>query len=381
MARRSRYIEFEGYFLGNVLGIFSIIRGFADLRDLAAISVPYEMMGGDNTNQIVGHQRGLNSKHAESIKRYLESSDNRFIPEVILAARCNFEPIRIGNDTVGVRTEIGSPVQINRRFSGKNHRIQKLRVQRQQLDTIKADKLIRRIDGNHRLALAESLQEDLNLPQKYLAPFCMLLLGPPDNSADDYAESLIFHTINSTALPLETEHGLRLLLGQDKTHIMTPDNEFAYSPELHLTRLLAERLYNLPSPAKARFGERPLTALWDSARSLIEMDATIIKTRSDLTRFADDLFAGLADISTRLTVNHPSMCQTYGFFELATRVWRDASGVDHEQKVRWAVEYLDNIGNWLGRQGITNLLNKLSPAQQLLETFNASQLNIPKKVF
>ena len=32
-------IEFEGYFAEGVLGIFKIIRGFADLRDLAAVSV------------------------------------------------------------------------------------------------------------------------------------------------------------------------------------------------------------------------------------------------------------------------------------------------------------------------------------------------------
>ena len=35
-----QYIQFEGYFAESVLGIFRIIRGFADLRDLAAVSVP-----------------------------------------------------------------------------------------------------------------------------------------------------------------------------------------------------------------------------------------------------------------------------------------------------------------------------------------------------
>ncbi len=42
-----------------------------------------------------------------------------------------------------------------------------------------------------------------------------------ENEADDYAESLIFHTINNTALPLESEHGLRLLLGQDSAYEMS----------------------------------------------------------------------------------------------------------------------------------------------------------------
>jgi hypothetical protein len=209
----------------------------------------------------------------------------------------------------------------------------------------------------------------------------MVLLGPPDNDADDFAESLIFHTINSTAVPLESEHGLRLLLGQDPAHAMTADNEFSYSPELHLTRLLAGRLQGLPAPARQRFGERPLSALWESARNLIAMDAAIAQDRQTLTAFADNLFAGLADIATRLTVNHPSLCRTYGFLELAARVWREADGDDHEQKVRCTVDYLDRIGHWLGSHGITSLLTPLSPAQQLLETFKAAQLQIPKRVF
>ncbi len=78
-------IEFEGYFAEGVLGIFKIIRGFADLRDLAAVSVPYELSDGAEPGQVVGHQRQLNEKHALDIKKYLERSDNRRIPEVILS--------------------------------------------------------------------------------------------------------------------------------------------------------------------------------------------------------------------------------------------------------------------------------------------------------
>jgi hypothetical protein len=334
MPRGGKYIKFEGLFAESVLGIFRIIRGFADLRDLATVSVPYEMTCGDEPHRVDGHQRELDQKHAEDIKKYLERSDNRFVPEVILAVRCEVEPISIEDEIVGVRTIGDSPIVMERRFSGKNHRIQKLWVKSNQLDVVKDNKLIRRIDGNHRLALAERLQEDMNLPQKYLAPFCMLLLEAPDNGDDDYAESLIFHTTNTTALPLESEHGMRLLLGQNPIYEMTPDNEFAYSPELHLTRLLAEWLNRQTEPAQQRFGERPLTALGYAARNMIRMDPAIVEDRPTLTEFANDLFAGLSDIANRLTVNHPSMCQTFGFFELAARVWRESEGDDHEQKVR-----------------------------------------------
>lgn len=46
MPLTSQTIEFEGYFADGVLGIFKIIRSFADLRDLAAILVPYELNEG-----------------------------------------------------------------------------------------------------------------------------------------------------------------------------------------------------------------------------------------------------------------------------------------------------------------------------------------------
>lgn len=392
MSRGRQYIEFEGLFSESVLGIFRIIRGFADLRDLAAVSVPYKMEDGEQGFRVVGHQRVESAKHAEEIKNYLEQSENRFLPEVILSVRA---PVRLvvnrgeidpdelglGETVFGVKSDNGGLVDISRRYSSPTMRMQRLRVRCGDLEQLRRDKILRRIDGNHRLHLAEQLTEDPNTPTKYLAPFCMVLLGPTDHDADDFAESLIFHTINSTALPLESEHGLRLLLGQDPAHAMTPDNEFAYNPALHLTRLLADRLQGLPQPARQRFGERPLTALWESARNLIAMDEAIAHDRKTLTTFANDLFAALADIATRLTVNHPSLCRTYGFFELAARVWREAVGDEHEQKVRWTVDYLDRIGHWLGGQGITNLLDPLSPAEQLLKTFKAAQSRIPKRVF
>lgn len=392
MPRNRQYIEFEGLFSESVLGIFRIIRGFADLRDLAEVSTPYKLEDGEQEFRVLGHQRAESAKHAEDIKNYLEQSENRFLPEVILSvrvpvnlvvARGKIDPdeLGLGETVFGVNSPAGSLVEISRRYSSPTIRMQRLRIRRRNLEQLKQEKTIRRIDGNHRLHLAEQLTEDANTPSKYLAPFCMVLLGLPDNDEDDFAESLIFHTINSTALPLESEHGLRLLLGQDPAHAMTPDNEFAYNPTLHLTRLLADRLKGLPAPAKLRFGARPLTALWDSARNLIAMDTSIAEDRRSLTNFANDLFAAMADISTQLTVNHPSLCRTYGFLELAARVWRESNGGDHEENVRRSVDYLDRIGHWLGGQGITNLLNPLSAAQQLLETFKAAQSRTPKRVF
>jgi len=381
MPQASQTIEFEGYFAEGVLGIFKIIRGFADLRDLAAISAAYELSDATETARVVGHQRQLDEKHALDIKKYLEQSDSRLIPEVILSVRDTFNNITEQEIVIGVESKEGAIIDISRRFSGRNQRIQQVKIQRNDIEVVKEQKLIRRIDGNHRLAMADTLSEDEIVPTKYLAPFCLILLGAIENDADDYAESLIFHTVNSTALPLKSEHGLRLLLGQDPAHAMTSDNEFAYSPELHLTRLLCERLNGMHDPAQQRFGARPLTSLWEAAKNLIQIDTTIAENRATLTDFADELFAALADILTRLTPRHPSLCQTHAFLELAAHVWRESSGETHNEKVNAAVSLLDRIGLWLGAEGITSLLNPISPAKQLLGTFKAAQQRIPKRLF
>jgi hypothetical protein len=62
MNRVGQTIEFEGYFAEGVLGIFKIIRGFSDLRDLAEVSVPYELSDAAEPGRVLGHQRQLNDK-------------------------------------------------------------------------------------------------------------------------------------------------------------------------------------------------------------------------------------------------------------------------------------------------------------------------------
>ena len=52
MPQVSHTVEFEGYFAEEVLGIFKIIRGFADLCNLAAVSVPYGLNERDEAGQI-----------------------------------------------------------------------------------------------------------------------------------------------------------------------------------------------------------------------------------------------------------------------------------------------------------------------------------------
>ncbi len=380
--REKRYIRLEGLFENDVLGIFRIIRGFANLKDLATISVAYEMQDGAEPQRVQGFQRQIDPKHAKRIKEYLEKSNNRFIPEVILSIRTDLQPeLDEQSRQIGVQSNGTDGIFIKRRWKSKNVRIHQIKIDRRVLHQINIDKRIRRIDGNHRLALADQLVDDLQVPNKYLAPFCIILLNSPGNGADDYAESLIFHTINSTALPLESEHALTLILGQDQAHAMNLDTEFSYSPILHLTRLLRDGVQGLPMPAQDRLGSNPLTSLGTAARGMLEMDSAIVSDRPALQTFANDLFSALNDILTILSANQPELCNAEFFLELAARVWKESKGSTHDERVNASIVKLEKLATWLGRDGLVKLKGNQSLSQQLLEIYGTVQNRIPKKVF
>jgi hypothetical protein len=379
-----RYLVIDGIFERSVLGVFRIVRGFANLKDLAEISVPYEMEEIDDAMEIKGQQRKLDTQHAERIKRYLERGEQRFLPEVILSVRAEvddeFDKLQ---KPIGVRTTNNDDgIAIQRKWKGQENSVHQISIDRQKLDEILTKKLIRRLDGNHRLALASTLQTDPHLATKYLAPFCIVLLGPEGEAADDYSESLIFHTINSTALPLESEHALKLILGQNADYDMPPDKEFAYSPDLHFTRLLRDGLINLSKPVRARLGNHPLTSLRGAVRGLLDMDPKVAKDLATLRKYSKELVAALSDIVTRLEPSQPSLCKAEFFIELAARVWMASPGDgDYNPRVNAAVSELEQLAAWLGKDGLVDLREGQSLSKQVLDIFAAVRKRMPKNVF
>jgi hypothetical protein len=383
MPRTSRYLTFEGQFEGSVLGTFRIIRGFANLQDLATISVPYIMEGAGDVAEVKGQQRTLDPEHAERIKRYLQSGEQRFLPEVILSIRASLtDEVDKTQKPIGVKTAGGQDgIVIGRVWKSQNIRVHRVRIDCEKLPELRERKVIRRVDGNHRLALATGLKEDPSLLTKYLAPFCILLLGPTGDTADDYSESLIFHTINSTALPLESEHALKLILGQHPDYDMAPDKEFAFSPDLHFTRLLRDGLLKLPEPAQSRLGVRPLTSLRSAVRGLLEMDPHVAKDLPTLKNYSKALLAALNDIVTLLEPREPALCKAEFFIELAARVWKATPDGDHKTRVGETVAFLDQLAGWLGKDGLVELREGQSLSKQVLNIYSAVRTRIPKRVF
>jgi hypothetical protein len=385
MARSRTYITIEGQFADGVLGTFRIIRGFATLQDLAEISAPYEMTSPVQGAPIQGHQRAIRPEHAEEIRKYLADGKLRFIPEIILSIRGDFhDELDVNQQPIGVTLSGAPGLEVHRRWKSPRIRTHQITVDRRKLQQLLVqDRRIRRIDGNHRLHLANDLSRDPRHPTKYLAPFCAVLLGPPGDANDDYVESMLFHTINSTALPLDSEHALTLVLGQPTGSGQTSDEEFAGSPALHLTRLLKGKVDALPAPQLQRLGATPATVIFDSARAMLAAKPDLKENRAGMADFATDLCAAVNEILARLPSTMPALCRADFFLELASLAWGEAKGEDHNERVNAAVRTLESLGRWLGRDGLQGIQEdgKRSLAEQLFELHRAVCDRIPKRIF
>ena len=380
-------IEIEGIFGTEVLGSFNIIRGFATLQELAKISVPVLMDPPQANGEVHGHQRPLDEDHAEDVRRYFEQGDQRFIPEIILSVRLpleaetlppkgNFAPAQIG-----VRYNQGG-IELRRKHRGKTLQNHILKVKVKDLPRILQEQRIRRIDGNHRLAKAGELKAVSGQQNRYKVPFCLLLLGDVGVAAHDYTEALIFHTINSTAKPLDGEFALQLILGQPITLGQPAHVEFAYAPALHFTRLLDASLRGLLEPNKSRLGGRSLARLSVASRELLSAYRDKAATLESLTQFRDEIIGALADVCTHLHGDFEDFCRADYFLELASHVWmRSDPNAGHEKRMEETVAYLRDMAKWMGNDGMRGLTTGKPLGRQMIEIYDAVRDRIPKKVF
>ena len=375
-------IKLEGIFQDGVLGIFNVIRGFADLRDLAKISVPYVLRDTPEKKdvKIEGHQRPINIRHAEEIKDYLEKSDTRFLPEIVLSVRTTTALATYEDNSV-TKAEFESDdsdgIKIEKKYKDPKTPTHVVTIDEDRLDEIKEKKLIRRIDGNHRLHLADKLAK-ARLPTKYVTGFCLVLLNElesPYREDDDYTESLIFYTINQKALPLESEHALKLLLDSPSKLSRNPEEEYKRSPDLHLTRLLRDGLNRIPSLR----GYFSLTTLGNIARNLIHLGKA--KSYTDFKEFASDLCDGLIKVINNFENDYPKLVKVDYFLELAAKVWCETNAKGKAARWRKVKGKLIGIANWLKKNDLTNLKTDAPLSNQLLEMYAEIEKNIPKRVF
>lgn len=208
----------------ETLGGFRVVRGFARLSELAAYSFADD------------YQRDLKPKHQQEIQAYYQRGEYLFFPEVVLALELQADYEKAGAPKA-------DPMQLLMRGETFKSNVNSVSVKptktKMAADLTRvnitlpesAGKVLKRIDGNHRISAFEALVDVALLDAKPVS-FCILLL--PHGSARQ-SEKALFYNINSKALALTSEEVYRGII-EDEAGFPDDVLERDFGPEFVLCR-------------------------------------------------------------------------------------------------------------------------------------------------
>ena len=196
--------------IDDVFGNTTIFRGYATLRMLAMLSKP-------NT-----YQREINDDHIEEIEKYMKTSSFRFFPELIFSLQFTDQDVinkikyekfpRGGLRTVdGIRITKGIFSYEKKIENEASAKVVSLNIP----DNLVENKILYRIDGNHRLSVIDKMVEEerqngIQDPVIDNAVPFSILLQSESPSAQKY-ESAYFYLINAKAKVLTSEENLKTI--------------------------------------------------------------------------------------------------------------------------------------------------------------------------
>lgn len=211
----------------TLTGIFSesfggtcTIRGYAKYTDIVNSSYPHPH-----------YQRPEDAQHIEDISKFIISGSNSFSPEVVLAYTTEYDYYAQGaSGEVDAISDIRSGKGFTSNKNGVSFKKQKA-VDNGFLYEIKIpegeeNKPFRRVDGNHRLKAFEKLAVEGQVKSSYLIPFCIILFAEGTPLKD---EKIIFHNINSKAVPIKSEQLLKSVLFESHNGLDFSDDELLHN--------------------------------------------------------------------------------------------------------------------------------------------------------
>jgi hypothetical protein len=353
MSKGRQKVSFEGLLQRNVLGTFTVIRGFADLHDLATVSraIPYQA---SSSGQVTGYQRNLEIDHIEDIERFLTVSPYRFFPEIVLSLRSH-----------GADDPIAPYVKRRKSESDMAYRIT-INLKAQRADPLGC---VYRIDGNHRLEAASRVYERQRRAGQVRgfmkAPFCFVILEPDPPEAAELSEAMLFNLINSKALPIASEHSLNVLMRDDRN----PAERFAEDPQVYLTRWIRDRVENWPHSFYDAMGTTPLSRLHAAADVLLRPGGISKTTQQNMEKEAGQLFGSLCELAIRLGDHHEAFVHSYAFLPIAAETYSSHSKVDpakgantEAERLRRAERWLRDFARWFDAVGGTELPMPADPS-------------------
>lgn len=225
-------IRIEGIFSESFGGTCAI-RGYARYDEIVSLSYPHP-----------GYQRPIDSVHVDEISTFITSGSNSFSPEVVLAYTAKYdyykEGAASGIDAIAdIRNGKGFTSNIDGISFKKIRKVTNGFLYEISMPDEKKlsseEKPFRRVDGNHRLQAMERLISTGQISSTYLIPFCLILFADTDSLKD---EKVIFHNINSKAVPLKSEQLLKSVVVQQHDGLDFNDRELKekFGPEYLLAR-------------------------------------------------------------------------------------------------------------------------------------------------
>ena len=184
---------------------YIVLRGFAPIKDLAAISHKPE-----------SYQRPVIEQHKADIIKFLESGEYKYFPEITLA--CRVEKYQEFASNIGIDNAIDrDDAQYVDGLKVLAERLPYTSYRARHANITKGDnKSLVRVDGNHRLEPFDDpnsliwQEEEANKEEleKLIVPFTIIF---SEKEFGDKFEAGIFHNINFKQEPLRQEASLKII--------------------------------------------------------------------------------------------------------------------------------------------------------------------------
>lgn len=206
-------IKLSGIFSESFGGTCTL-RGYATYEDIVSISYPHE-----------AYQRKEDAKHIEDISKFISSGMNSFSPEVVLAYTVQYDFNKPGAESgidplTDIRSGKGFKSNVDNVSFKKGKAVNNGTIY--DVSIPDGNKSFRRVDGNHRLKAFEKLFAEGQAKSSQMIPFCIILFSDIPSLKD---EKIIFHNINSKAIPLRSEELLKSVLTDIGTDASFTDQE------------------------------------------------------------------------------------------------------------------------------------------------------------
>lgn len=220
--------KFRGI-LGQTFEGFYTVRGYAEVGDLVRYSITDP-----------SYQRDLGQRHKAEIKTFYERGEFLFFPELVLSLELRVDYTKDITSTADPLILVHQDRQVfHSNVDGVE--IKPIKASQNPPGVIiiipeEAGKVLKRIDGNHRLSAFAELKDPKY--DKYQAPFCIVLFRSVNARQ---SEKTLFYNINSKAMPLSSEEVFKGIIDDDKGF---PDDELLkdFGEEFVLCRQVRNQL-------------------------------------------------------------------------------------------------------------------------------------------